>query len=303
MSSKHNKKSKRRRPVTVKKIYLKQKNKNSVLKSKKNRKGGGGEEVDKLSIKLSIDGEPILDLEVNETDNIIPTIKKHLISNNYTLFGNEDIESFCRSFGEGGKEFVVDPIVYFGEERIEEIFLSFSESGIEDGARLNVKRIEERDDIIINLRMKINEMINYIVGIKEKQDRKLAQRAYFINISALTFALCSDSCSHLNDENTETAAVQARRGVTSLFGYLDPWCRIREDSVCDDYIYERLTTIFSEKIYNFETRTYELNDLMKKEMRLIFKSFLQHGSRASATPQLQHLNDFPRVYTFLTEIL
>ena len=67
-------KSKRRR-MTAKKLHIKQ-SKKGVLKSKKNRKGGGGEEVDKLSIELIIDGEKTLDLEVNETDNIIPTIKK-----------------------------------------------------------------------------------------------------------------------------------------------------------------------------------------------------------------------------------
>ena len=67
---------KSKRSVTAKKLHLKQR-KNVVLKkSKKNRKGGAGEEVDKLSIELIMNDGLKLDLEVNKTDNIIPTINK-----------------------------------------------------------------------------------------------------------------------------------------------------------------------------------------------------------------------------------
>lgn len=255
----------KRPSVTAKKLHLKQ-SKNVVLKkSKKNRKGGAGEDVDKLSIELFMNDGVKLDLKVNKTDNIIPTIKKYLISNKYTL-GNEDIIPYY-------EEFLIDPIVYFGEEPIEEIFVSFSESGIEDGARLNVKRIEEHDDMSINLRMKMDELIYYIVGIKEKQDRKTPQRIYFINL-----------LSYLIPTKKHTL-----------------WCGRDNNFNRDDYIYLRLTTIFSEEgLYDLETKTNQLNDLMKKEMKLIFKVVLNPTSRSY---QDDMKKKFPKVTKLLTKIL
>lgn len=250
---------------SAKKLHLKQ-SKNVVLKkSKKNRKGGSGEEVDKLSIELIMNDGVKLDLEVSKTDNIIPTIKKYLISKKYTL-GNEDIIPYY-------EEFLIDPIVYFGEEPIEEIFLNFSESGIDDGARLNVKRIEEHDEMSINLRMKMDELIYYIVGIKEKQDRKTPQRIYFINL-----------LSYLIQQTKHTL-----------------WCGRDNNFNCDDYIYLRLTTIFSEEgLYDLETKTNQLNDLMKKEMKLIFKVVL---NPASLSYQDDMKKKLPKVTKLLTKIL
>lgn len=253
------------RRILARKLHSKQ-SKNIILKkSKKNRKGGAGEEIDKLSIELIMNDGVKLGLVVNKTDNIIPTIKKYLISKKYTL-GNEDIIHYY-------EEFLIDPIVYFGEEPIEEIFLSFSESGIEDGARLNVKRIEEHDDMSINLRMKMDELIYYIVGIKEKQDRKTPQRIYFINL-----------LSYLISQTQHTF-----------------WCGRYHNFNCDDYIYLRLTTIFSEEgLYDLETKTNQLNDLMKKEMKLIFKVVL---NPASQSYQDDMKKKFPKVTKLLTKIL